>query len=165
LTSVRRTIPIMLAALVLATTAAACSDEPALTSGPTGGSTSPATTTGSTTTEETTPPPSNAESLAGKWDGSWQNSSPDSSSGTFELEWQQDGDTLSGTIEVRGTGCFDEGSVDGTLNGSQIEFGIVSGGAKITYTGAVTNDGLSGTYSANAACGNAEGDWTAVRHT
>jgi hypothetical protein len=164
LTGWRRTIPILLAALALATTAAACSDEPAVTSGPTGGSTGPATTE-TTTTEETMPPPSNAESLAGKWDGSWQNSSPDSSSGTFELEWQQDGDTLSGTIEVHGTGCFSEGSVDGTLNGSQIEFGIVSGGAKISYTGAVTADGLSGTYSANAACGNAEGDWTAVPHT
>jgi hypothetical protein len=164
LTGWRRTIPILLAALTLAATAAACSDDPAVTSGPTGGSTGP-TTTETMTTEETTPPPSNAESLAGKWDGSWQNSSPDTSSGTFELEWQQDGDTLSGTIEVHGTGCFSEGSVHGTLNGSQIEFGIVSGGAKISYTGAVAADGLSGTYSANAACGNAEGDWTAVRHT
>lgn len=158
MTGWRRTIPILLAALALATTAAACSDEPAVTSGPTA-------TTGTTPTEETSAPSDVGASLSGKWDGSWQNSSPDSSSGTFELEWQQDGDTLSGTIEVRGTGCFDEGSVDGTLNGSQIEFGIVSGGAKITYTGAVTADGLSGTYSANAACGNAEGDWTAVRHT
>ena len=116
-------------------------------------------------TQETTPPASTAASLAGRWDGSWQNSSPDSSSGTFELEWQQDGDTLSGKIEVRGTPCFHEGSVDGTLNGSQIEFGIVSGEAQISYTGAVTADGLSGTYSANASCGKAEGDWTAVPHT
>ena len=165
MTGWRRTIPILFAALALATAAAACSDQPAVTSGPTAGSTGPTAPTGTPTTEAPTPPPSNADSLAGAWDGSWQNSSPDSSSGTFELDWQQDGDTLSGTIEVHGTGCFGEGSVDGTLNGSQIEFGIVSGGAQITYTGAVTNDGLSGTYSANAACGNAEGDWTAVRHT
>jgi hypothetical protein len=106
-----------------------------------------------------------AVGLAGDWSGTWQDTSPDDSTGTFSLTWTQSGSGLSGTISVGGTPCIGDGTVTGTLNGSSITFGAVSGQIQISYTGSVSSDmqTMQGTYSAPEACGNATGNWTATK--
>lgn len=100
--------------------------------------------------------------LAGHWTGRWQNSSPNSATGTFTLDWSEKGSDLSGIINIDNTPCLSSGSVIGSLDGDQITFGVVSGETTVDYTGAVNEDGsMSGTYS--TTCGNARGAWQAAR--
>ena len=102
--------------------------------------------------------------LGGNWSGTWTDTSPDSSSGTFSLTWTQTGSTLAGTITIGGTGCLSGGTVTGTINGSKISFGAVSGQVTITYDGNITDAGkMGGTYSASSKCANAKGNWTATQ--
>jgi hypothetical protein len=98
--------------------------------------------------------------LGSKWSGTWTDTSPDTSSGTFSLTWTQVGNNLTGTIAVHGTPCITSGTVTGTLNGTGITFGAVSGQVTITYTGSVSGTKMQGTYSA-PTCGDATGNWTA----
>lgn len=120
------------------------------------------------------PPPSSAPSVAsaapsapnlgGHWTGTWQDTSPDTSAGGFDLNWTQSGTSLSGSITITGTGCMSAATVTGTLTGSKISFGAVSGRVQITYDGTVSGDlnSMQGTYSA-PDCGNATGNWSAMR--
>lgn len=100
--------------------------------------------------------------LAGTWSGTWANQTPDNAVGTFDLEWEQHGNKLVGTISIAGTPCLDGGSVEGTLrDGNSINFGVVQGQVEVLYAGTVKGDEMSGTYATD--CGNAEGDWEATR--
>ena len=100
--------------------------------------------------------------LSGTWQGTWANSTPDTSTGTFVVTWHQNGADLQGTITIAGTPCLDGGSVTGTLRGTDsINFGVVSGQVEVNYAGTVSGDAMSGTYA--TTCGNAEGDWQATR--
>jgi hypothetical protein len=100
--------------------------------------------------------------LGGQWSGIWKDTSPDTSSGTFSLSWIQTGNNLAGSITVKGTPCLSGGTVTGTINGSSISFGAVSGQVKITYDGSISGNKMQGTYSA-PTCGNAKGDWSATQ--
>jgi hypothetical protein len=62
---------------------------------------------------------------------------------------------------VTGAGCLTNGTVTGTLNGSSITFGAVSGAVTITYSGAISGNTMQGTYDA-PTCGNAKGNWSAT---
>lgn len=88
--------------------------------------------------------------------------SPDSSSGTFQVIWTQKGSTVSGTITISGTECLTAGTVTGTLSGSTITFGAVQGQRSVAYTGTVSSTSMHGTYSA-PSCGDAVGNWTATK--
>jgi hypothetical protein len=81
--------------------------------------------------------------------------------GTFTIEFQQDGDALSGTISIEGTPCLTGGSITGTLVGDEIEFGAVEGQVEVEYRGTVDGDRMAGTWSTD--CGDADGDWEAAR--
>jgi hypothetical protein len=100
--------------------------------------------------------------LAGLWNGNWKDSSPDTSGGTFAVTFTQTGSNLSGTIAVKGAPCLTNGTVTGTITGSTISFGAVSGQVTITYNGSISGSGMQGTYDA-PACGNAKGNWTAAK--
>jgi hypothetical protein len=100
--------------------------------------------------------------LSGSWSGTWANTTPDQATGTFEIEWDQQGDALVGTITIDGTPCLSGGEITGRVNGPQIEFGVVSGEVEVSYTGVYDGQiSMSGTYS--TSCGDAEGSWEATR--
>ena len=101
--------------------------------------------------------------LGGQWSGTWTDTSPDTSGGTFALTWTQTGNNLSGTITVAGAPCLTAGNVTGTINGSAISFGAVSGQVTITYTGTIAGTKMQGTYDA-PTCGNAKGNWSATHN-
>jgi hypothetical protein len=96
--------------------------------------------------------------LSGRWAGDYQQTSPSASSGTFTIQWQQSGSDITGTITIPGTcsSC----PISATLNGSTVRFGLVAGGA-ITYTGTVSGNSMSGTYSTTD--GATKGTWKASR--
>ena len=124
--SLRRRLPVVALALSLA----------AVTAGGFGGI---AAATSSHHHHHKAPP--KALQLAGTWKGSYSGSK---FSGSFTVTWTQSSSTLSGTIELSNPhGSY---TCDGSINGSNIQFGAVGVGA--TYTGSVSNYGksMSGTW-------------------
>ncbi len=91
--------------------------------------------------------------LTGKWSGTYSGSYH----GTFSLHWVQTGSHLHGTINVSQLG--NHIPLNGTVNGSHITFGTV-GSTRITYTGTVSGNSMSGTYQVNGAGG---GPWSASK--
>jgi len=69
------------------------------------------------------------------------------------LKWNQSSSKLSGTIDLSTAGTT---NVNGTVVGSSIKFGTV-GSTAIKYTGTVSGDSMSGSYSTAAG----DGTWTA----
>src|SRR5437763_6034713 len=133
-------------------TAAACggsggggSSSPPASSTPAAVSTPTSTVTTTTATQTTT----SDSGLSGKWTGTYGGTF----SGTFVLNWTQSGSKLSGTIKLSTAGTD---NVNGTVDGSSIKFGTVGGDA-VHYTGSVSGDSMSGSYS-TAAGG---GSWSA----
>jgi len=134
-------------------TAAACgggggggSSSPPASSAPAAVSTPTTTQSTTTTTTQTT---TSESGLSGKWTGTYGGTF----SGTFVLNWTQSGSKLSGTIKLSTAGTD---NVNGTVDGSSIKFGTVGGDA-VHYTGSVSGDSMSGSYS-TAAGG---GSWSA----
>jgi hypothetical protein len=103
------------------------------------------TTAASTSTHTTT----SDSGLSGKWKGTYSGTY----SGTFVLNWNQSGSKLNGTIDLSTAGTV---PVNGTVDGSSIKFGTVGGNA-VHYTGSVSGDSMSGSYT--TASGG--GSWTA----
>jgi hypothetical protein len=116
-----------------------------------------------TATPTPTPSASTAPTLAGTWNGTWQDVTPDQVSGTFVLTWSQNGSSLNGGIVVKGTPCLTIAVVTGTVNGSTLSFGAVSGKHTVVYNGTVNGNSMNGNYSAPAACVNAKGTWAATK--
>lgn len=112
------------------------------------------------------PPPSPSPApagLAGTWNGTWKDTSPDTSGGTFVLTWTQDGNALTGNIVVKGTPCLTAATITGSVNGSAISFGAVSGKNTVVYNGSISGSTMKGSYVAPAACADAKGTWAATR--
>jgi len=136
----------------LALSAAACS------------SSSPTTTTTTTSAAAvvipTTPAPTSsapasnasAADLSGTWSGHYSGAF----SGTFTLTSQQSGSQLSGTINLSSDGSP---KINGTVTGNTIKFGTV-GSTAITYSGTVSGNSMSGTYTVAGAAG---GSWSATK--
>jgi hypothetical protein len=91
--------------------------------------------------------------LSGKWSGQYGGSYQ----GTFNLNWQQTGASLAGTIAI--SSPPQTLSLNGTLNGTTITFGTV-GSLAITYTGTASASSMSGTYSVG---GQNAGSWSASK--
>jgi hypothetical protein len=121
--------------------------------------TEPATTAATNTAAATTAPPVNGAGLTGTWNGTWTNTTPDHSTGTFRVSWVQAGSRLTGTITINGTPCLSGGTIDGTVAGGTISFGAVKGQVNVAFVGAVAGSTMGGTYS--TGCGNAKGTWRA----
>ncbi len=93
----------------------------------------------STTTTTTAAAPASESGLSGRWNGQYGGAY----NGTFVLNWQQSGSSLSGKITISSPESTLD--VNGTLHGSSITFGTV-GSLAITYTGTVSGSSMSGTY-------------------
>jgi hypothetical protein len=104
---------------------------------------------------------STASALAGTWTGTWTNTSGDAASGSFQIDWTQQGSKLAGTIAITGTPCLTGGHITGTVRGSAIDFGVVSGTYQVDYKGSVSGADMSGSYSTD--CGNGKGTWEATK--
>ncbi len=143
---------LLVAALSLLTLAAvACS------------SSSPTTSTQSSPPATvTTPPPASSPPSSGGSDsglsGAWSGTYSGAFSGTFKLAWHQNGSKLNGVIHLNPGGAD---TINGTVSGNSIRFGTVGGSQVITYTGTVSGDSMSGSYSIKTSTGSAKGSWSA----
>jgi len=105
-----------------------------------------------------------ATTVDGSWTGTYESEAFPGNNGGFEFQLKQSGTKFSGPFTLNTAGaCISSAEISGTVTGSEIDFGAVEGGQKITYTGTVKGDEMSGTYSAPAACDNDEGTWKATR--
>ena len=95
-------------------------------------------------------------SIDGTWVGKALSSYAISSSFTAKIT--EDNTKISGTITIAILSYTDE-PITGTLNGTSITFGDISG--KITFTGTINGNSASGTYSLPSYGDN--GTWTAAK--
>jgi hypothetical protein len=80
----------------------------------------------------------------------------------------QSGNSVSGAVHVSGSNCFDQLTtvgITGTLAGRDISLTSASvGGQVITFTGTVTNNAFTGTYTIEGGCTSADqGSVTAIQ--
>ncbi len=139
--------------IVVALTVSACGGSGGGGSSSTGTSTPAAASTPATqvTTTTSTSTTTSDSGLSGKWKGTYSGTY----SGTFVLNWNQSGSKLNGTIDLSTAGTV---PVNGTVDGSSIKFGTV-GGSAVHYTGSVSGDSMSGSYTTAGG----DGSWTAHR--
>ena len=84
--------------------------------------------------------PTSPGALSGRWAGRYSGAYH----GTFNLNWTQSGSKVSGTIEL--SSPKSELHIDGSVTGNSIQFGTV-GSLAITYSGVVSGNSMSGSYS------------------
>ncbi|HEY7452406.1 MAG TPA: hypothetical protein VIA02_07810 [Candidatus Limnocylindria bacterium] len=115
--------------------------------------------------EPSQPNPPSTSDLTGTWEGTWAIDPPyETVVGTMAMDFIQSGSSISGPITFTGTDCED-GTVEGSVNGSSITFGVVASSQTIQYTGTVTGATMSGTWSAVSCSGNVPitGTWEATK--
>jgi hypothetical protein len=87
----------------------------------------PASTAGPSTAAAAAP-------AAGTWTGTWIRTAPVAGNGTYTFVLQQQGQTITGTIEATGSSCLTKGPVSGTLSGTKLtlhaETPAISGGGQ-----------------------------------
>ncbi len=118
---------------------------------------------GQPSTSATTTAPPAQSAIAGDWAGTYTSTSTPGATGTFRMTFTVTGNRVSGPIQIDNSACVGRGIITGTLNGNQITFGAVHAAQQITYTGVISGNTMSGTYSA-PRCGRATGTWRAA-HT
>lgn len=85
--------------------------------------------------------------LVGQYSGAYQ--------GSFNLNWQETGSSLGGTIQLSNPGGTH--NITGNVQGSAITFGVVGG---VTYSGSVSSNSMSGSYQVP---GGGNGSWSATK--
>src|SRR5487761_1286880 len=140
-----RAFLLLLAGLAGASFAAACGSSSAPTSS--SSSNTVATTAATPTPATPTPASTTAAAAAGPLSGTWSGQYSGAYNGTFTLNWLEGTSTLSGTINLHPGGTM---SVNGTVNGSTIQFGTV-GAQAITYSGTVSGNSRSSWPTAHRA--------------
>jgi hypothetical protein len=132
----------------------------------------PAPTQGPTGTPQPTPtsvpataPASGqpASGIAGDWDGTYRSTKFDGSHGTFTVTFTVDGSKVAGDVDID-SGCVGHGTIDGTVSGDAITFGVVKGAENIAFDGQLSGDSLNGSYTTGKGCSNDEGTWSATRN-
>lgn len=148
------------AALLLA----ACSSSPNASNTTTTGaavtttsSPSTTTTTAASSTTSTTAAATSTTAAGGALSGTWKGTYSGSFSGTFVLKWTEGASKLTGHITLSTPPSTS--SINGTVNGGNIQFGTV-GSAAITYKGSVSGNSMSGSYQVAGAGG---GSWSATK--
>jgi hypothetical protein len=94
---------------------------------------------------------SKVPAVAGKWSGQYSGAF----TGTFTLNWARKGKKLDGTIKLSNPGG--NYTCTGKIEGTKLTFGAVGAGAR--YTGSISGDSMSGTYT--TARGG--GSWSATK--
>jgi hypothetical protein len=100
-------------------------------------------------------------SIAGLWHGSWTSTRYNNTSGHWTATFSQSGTHVSGSITIN-PGCFNHGTIHGTISGSTISFGQVHNGTRtITFAGTINATGtrMHGTYHSPPICGSDRGTW------
>jgi hypothetical protein len=136
---------------LLAVAAVACSSS----NQPTTTQSSPTTPGAASPTTSAPPSSGSGTDLSGTWKGQYSGTF----NGTFTLNWQQSGSTLSGTIHLS---SGQSPSINGAVAGDTIRFGTV-GSTAITYSGTVSGNSMSGTYKVKPASGSVGGPWSATK--
>ena len=85
--------------------------------------------------------------IGGHWDGQWSGEG----SGTWSADFKQEGNAFSGTIVINNSNCVHGGRISGTIEGDQIKFGVVEAEQRISFSGTLSGDTMSGTWSKPAA--------------
>jgi hypothetical protein len=105
--------------------------------------------------------PSDATLTQGNWSVTATSSNP--AIGTFHVggNLAQSGNTLSGTMYVIGSLCFDDSrpiSLTGTVNGQQVTLASTDSNGQVFSVAAVatTNSALDGTYTITGGCGSGD---------
>lgn len=94
--------------------------------------------------------------LTGSWSGSFVSTVEDGG-GTLDVVLQQDGGTLTGSVDLTGSPCLSSGSVSGTVSSDGASFGAVQGADTVVFSASTIGDAsMSGTYS--VATGDCSGD-------
>lgn len=111
-------------------------------------------------------PPAADVGVTGIWDGTWVIDPPYAEvSGGFTMDLVQSGSSFSGPVEITNTDCSN-GTVEGSLNGSTINFGWVITPQPTQFTGTLNGSEMSGTWSA-LACSDSSlsltGTWEATK--
>jgi hypothetical protein len=119
--------------------------------------TAPSSSAASPAAAAATAPATDDSGLSGKWAGQYGGAFQ----GTFKLNWQQSGSSLTGRIKISDPATTVP--IHGTVNGSAITFGTV-GSTNITYSGSVSGNSMSGTYTVATANGSAGGPWSASKN-
>ena len=102
-------------------------------------------------------PAAAASTATGGLSGTWSGQYSGAFQGTFTLTWQQSGSTLSGTIKLSAPPL--NLPISGNVNGSAIQFGTL-GAVGVTYSGSVSGNTMSGTYTAGTTARG--GSWSAT---
>lgn len=90
---------------------------------------------------QSTPTPN----LAGDWVGTWT-SEIVVGGGSVAATFVVNGGNMTGTVEIGNSPCLSEGTINGTVSGTDIFFGAVSGGDTVEFTAVQSGTTLSGTY-------------------
>ena len=154
----------LLRAATVATAAVAmvgCSStkkNPSIASNATVATAAPATAAPATAAPATAAPSTAQAPSGGGVSGTWNGTYSGTLNGTFVLTWQQSGQQLTGSIHVSPPASTL--AISGTVQGSQIQFGSVSGG--VSYTGTVSGGSMSGKWQLGPTASRG-GNWSASK--
>ncbi|MGA4545222.1 hypothetical protein ACPA54_35070 [Uniformispora flossi] len=98
--------------------------------------------------------------VEGPWIGTYSNQKPVKANGPVSVVLTQDGDEITGDLQLEAPGCDFTGPVTGKVKGSKIT--LESGpdtAYRIQMEGTVSGDRMSGSYT--TTCENASGTWKA----
>lgn len=100
--------------------------------------------------EPSAPQPPASADVTGIWEGTWQIDPPyETVVGGFTMEIVQSGNSFNGTVTMTNTDCSDA-SVQGTINGSSLDFGWITSTQPIQFIGTLNGNSMSGTWSSIA---------------
>lgn len=96
--------------------------------------------------------------LAGSWTGTWV--SDNDATGGVSAVFTQTGGVLSGTVNITGSPCISNGRIEGSVTGTNVAFGAVSGQDTINFTSQLGDDTMVGTYAVpSGACAGDTGNF------
>ncbi|MGK2954838.1 MAG: hypothetical protein ACSLFI_04090, partial [Solirubrobacterales bacterium] len=108
---------------------------------------------------------STPKGVGGTWTGSYRSTVYPRVRGTFRMTLtvrKKVPSNFTGIIRIAGSDCVANGSLSGSVNGSQIRFGVVNAQRRIGYTGTVERNSMAGSFTA-PGCGDDAGTWQARR--
>jgi CSLREA domain-containing protein len=83
--------------------------------------------------------------ISGSWSGTWE-SKDGISGGSVSANFDQSDTSFIGSVTIGNSLCISNADVSGTVSGSGISFGVVSGASTITFAATVTLNSMDGTY-------------------
>lgn len=83
--------------------------------------------------------------------GEWQSLSAENIKGTWSAQVTQNATSIEGTMTLTGSNVFKSGTVKGTLETTNIAFGVLTeAGMQASFNGKVDGAGLSGEWESSA---------------